>query len=205
MKFARYGTFLAALLIALICALSAKADEIEVQFSGALTNTGGAPGLSVGESFTGEFSYSTTDPLDVSIGGQSTYSLTSPEDSESVSVGSFNLLLQPLTGVHAFVSPGGEYFLTQDLVAPGTPGISISFNGGPGFLPSEALPDPLNTSEITSGSISFTFSQDSVDYAVGGNITQVSTVPEPRGLGWICFAIATLVVMLRRRVIVSRS
>jgi hypothetical protein len=205
MTFARFGTFPAASVLALMCALSAKADEIEVQFSGVLTNTGGAPGMSVGESFSGDFSYSTADPLDVSIGGQSTYSLTSPEDSESVSVGSFSLLLQPLTGVHAFVSPGGEYFLTQDFVAPGTAGISISFNGGPGFLPSEALPDPLNTSEITSGSISFTFSEDSVDYAVDGNISQVSTVPEPRGLGWICFAPVSLVVMLRRRFIASRS
>jgi hypothetical protein len=204
MKVARFTAFLAAFVLALICALSAKADEIEVQFSGVLSNTGGAPGMSVGESFSGAFSYSTTDLFDVSIGGQSTYSLTSPADSESVSVGSFDLSLQPLTGVHAFVSPGGEYFLTQDLVAPGTPGISISFNGGPGFLPSEALPDPLNTSEITSGSISFTFSEDSVDYAVDGNITQVSTVPEPRSLGWICFAIGSLVIV-RRRFTISQS
>lgn len=200
MKAARIATLAAASIAAWISVPSVQADEIDVQFSGVITNTDGAPGINVDDSFTGEFSYSTTDPFDVSVAGQSTYSLTSPEDSESVSVGSFNLALQPLSGINAFVSPGtSSYFLTQDFAPPGTPAISISFYGGSDFLSSQALPDPLNTSAITSGNIGFGFSEDDIDYSVEGSITQVSTVPEPSGLGPLCLATAPLILLLFRR------
>ncbi len=183
----------------LICAAMLPADEIEVQFSGLITSTD-APGMYVGESFSGGFAYSTTDPFDVSIGGQSTYSLTSPEDTEFVSVGSFSLSLQPLAGVDAFVSPGASsYFLTQDFVTPGAPGISIAFYGGSDFLSSQALPDPFNAADITGGNIGFGFSDDNVAYSVQGNITQVSTAPEPRWLGCVCLGIFSLVGLLFRR------
>jgi hypothetical protein len=198
MKFARWGTLAAASVFTFICASSLKADEIDVQFSGVITNTDGTPpGIFVGEAFTGAFSYSTTDPFDVSIGGQSTYSLTSPEDSESLSVGSFGLSLQPLTGVDAFVSPGtSSYFLTQDFE---TPGISIAFYGDSDFLSSQALPDPFNTAGFTGGVIGFNFSEDNVDYLVEGNITQVSNVPESGGLSSICFAALPVGFFLFRR------
>jgi hypothetical protein len=203
MKAARFVTFATAALVTLICASRLHADQIEVLFSGVISGSN-APGIDVGESFTGGFSYSTTDPFDVSVDGQSTYSLTSPEDFESVSVGSFNLSLQPLPGVDAFVSPGASsYFLTQDFVTPGTPGISIAFNGGSDFLSSQALPDPLNTAAITGGTIGFTFSEDNVDYSVQGNITNVFTTPEPGGAGLAIVALAVLI--FRRSLIVSRS
>ena len=205
MKSIRFGIFAAALATLLSYAPAVKADEIEVQFSGVITNTDGAPGMFVGEGFTGGFSYSTSDPFDVSIDGQSTYSLTSPEDNEFVSVGSFSLSLQPLSGVNAFVAPGpSSYFLTQDFVTPGTPGISISFYGGSDFLSSQALPDPLNTLDITSGNIGFSFSQDDADYSVEGNITQVSAASEPHGLVLV-FGFTVLVLLYRRPFIFSRS
>ncbi len=190
------------MLAASVCACALKADTIEIQFTGTISSSN-APDISVGESFSGEFTYSTTDPLDVSIGGQSTYSLTSPEDSESVSVGSFNLLLQPLTGLHAFVSPGASsYFLTQDFAMPG---ISIALYGGSDFLSSQALPDPLNTADITGGNIGFGFSEDDINYSVQGNITQVSTAPEPRGVAGCLGIVALIGLLFRRSVIVSRS
>ena len=186
-------------MVVLVCSSKLNADEIQVQFSGAVTDSGGVPGWYVGETFTGEFSYSTTDPFDVSVDGQSTYSLTSPEDSESVSVGSFNLLLQPLTGLHAFVSPGtSSYFLTQDFAAPGTPYMSLAFYGGSGFLSSQALPDPLNTAAITAGNIAFGFSENNVAYGVQGNITQVSTTPEPRSVVWVLGMLALVALAFRR-------
>jgi hypothetical protein len=206
MKFCRLTTSALVVLAASVCAGALRADTIEIQFAGTISGSN-APGISVGESFSGEFTYSTTDPFDVSIGGQSTYSLTSPEDSESVSVGSFNLLLQPLPGVHAFVSPGASsYFLTQDFFTHGTSGISVAFYGGSDFLSSQALPDPLNTADFTGGSIGFGFSEDNVDYSVQGNITQVSTAPEPRGVAECCLGIVALIGLLfRRSIIVSRS
>ena len=195
MKFARFGA-LAITALAMACA-SMKADEIVVQFSGVITNAGGAPGLDLGDSFTGEFSYSTTDPLDVSIGGQSTYSLTSLADQEFVTVGAFDLSIQPLTGVHAVVSPGAaSFFAIQDF---SNPGISITLNGGSSFLSSQALPDPLLTADVTSGNIGFQFSASDVDYSVQGNITQVSAVPEPRGASWASLGIVALLALVFRQ------
>jgi hypothetical protein len=206
MKFCRLATSALIVLAAFVCAGALNADTIEIQFAGTISGSN-APEISVGESFSGEFTYSTTDPFDVSIGGQSTYSLTSAEDSESVSVGSFALLLQPLTGVHAFVSPGASsYFLTQDFVTPGNSGISVAFYGGSDFLSSQALPDPLNTADITGGNIGFAFSEDNVSYSVQGNITQVSTAPEPRGVAGCCVGIVALLgLFFRKSTIVSRS
>ncbi|MGP0071102.1 MAG: hypothetical protein ACLPWF_04115 [Bryobacteraceae bacterium] len=196
MKSARLTALTLASAAALLCSSAAQADQIEVQFSGVITNAGGAPGISVGETFTGGFSYSAADPLDVSIGGQSTYSLTSPPDNEFVSVGALDLSIQPLTGVHAVVAPGAaSFFSIQDF---SNPGISITLNGGSSFLSSQALPDPLLTADVTSGSIGFQFSQDSVNYIVDGNITQVSNVPEPRGSVLACLGILALVFLLSR-------
>jgi hypothetical protein len=205
MKFCRLAASALVVLAASVCASALKADTIEIQFSGTISGTN-APGISVGESFSGEFTYSTTDPFDVSIGGQSTYSLASPEDSESVSAGSFTLLLQPLTGVDAFVSPGAaSYFLTQDFVTPGTPGISIAFFGGSDFLSSQALPDPINAADITGGSIGFGFSEDNVAYSVQGDITQVSNAPEPRGVAGCLGIVALIGLLFRKSIMVARS
>ena len=79
----------------------AKADEIEVQFSGVVTDSNG-PAVSVGDSFSGYFTYSSSDPFDILFLGQYEYSLTSPEDSQFVSVDGIDVTVQPLTGVDAF-------------------------------------------------------------------------------------------------------
>lgn len=191
--------------MAMVCASVVKAGEIEVQFSGVVTGSSG-PAVSVGDSFSGYFTYSASDPFDILILGQSEYSLTSPEDSEFVSVDGINVTVQPLTGVHAFVEPSTESFFTQDFVTAGTPGISLSFSGNSDFLTSGSLPDPFNALDFTSGNIGFGFSLDNVDYSVQGNITEVSTVPEPHGIGLLCFgSVALAVLILRRSLIVSRS
>jgi hypothetical protein len=162
--------------------------------------------VSVGDSFSGYFTYSASDPFDILISGQSEYSLTSPEDSEFVSVDGINVTVQPLTGVHAFVVPSAESFFTQDFGTPGTPIISLTFSGNSDFLTSGSLPDPFNAQDFTSGNIGFDFSLDNVDYSVQGNITGVSTVPEPRGIGLLCFGIVALALLLFRRLpIVSQS
>ena len=196
MEFARFRALVAAAL-AMGCVSMVKADEIEVQFSGAITDSSG-PAVSVGDTFSGYFTYSSSDPFDILILGQSEYSLTSPEDSEFVSVDGIEVTVQPLTGVHAFVVPSTESFFTQDFVSPGTPGISLTFSGNSDFLTSGSLPDPFNAQDITSGNIGFLFPLDDVDYSVQGNITEVSAVPEPRGVGLLCFGIGALALLLRR-------
>jgi len=196
MKIARFGA-LAVAVFAMVCASMVKADEIEVQFSGVVTDSSG-PAVSVGDSFSGYFTYSASDPFDILFLGQSEYSLTSPEDSESVSVDGIDVTVQPLTGVHGFVVPSTESFFTQDFVTPGTPGISLTFSGNSDFLTSGSLPDPFNAQDFTSGNIGFGFSLDDVDYSVQGNITEVSTVPEPRGIGLLCFGAVALALLLRR-------
>jgi hypothetical protein len=95
MKIARFGA-LAVAVFAMVCASMVKADEIEVQFSGVVTDSSG-PAVSVGDSFSGYFTYSASDPFDILFLGQSEYSLTSPEDSESVSVDGIDVTVQPLT------------------------------------------------------------------------------------------------------------
>jgi hypothetical protein len=196
MKVARFGALAVAALV-MVCASMVKADEIEVQFSGVVTNSNG-PAVSVGDSFSGYFTYSAGDPFDILFLGQSEYSLTSPEDSEFVAVDGIDVTVHPLTGVHAFVVPSTESFFTQDFVAPGTPGISLTFSGNSDFLTSGSLPDPFKAQDFTSGNIGFGFSLDDVDYSVQGNITQVSNVPEPRGSLPACVGILALVFLLRR-------
>lgn len=175
----------------------AKADEIEVQFSGVVTDSNG-PAVSVGDSFSGYFTYSSSDPFDILFLGQYEYSLTSPEDSQFVSVDGIDVTVQPLTGVDAFAVPSTESFFTQDFAGPGTPLISLTFSGNSDFLTSGSLPDPFNAQDFASGNIGFGFSLDDVDYSVQGNISGVSTVPEPRGIGSLCFGIVALAVLLRR-------
>jgi len=203
MKFSRFSAIALAAGV-IVSASMLKADEIEVQFSGVITNSSG-PAVSVGDSFSGYFTYSTGDPLDIVFLGQSEYSLTSPEDSEFVSVDGIDVSLQPPTGVRAFVDPSTESFFTQDFVTPGTDGISLTFTGNSNFLTSGSLPDPFNAQDFTSGDIGFDFSLDDVDYSVQGNITEVSSTPEPRGLGLACFAMLGAVLLFRRRFKASRS
>jgi len=196
---------LAIAMLVMVCVSAVKADEIEVQFSGVVTGSSG-PAISVGDSFSGYLTYSTSDPFEVLVLGQSEYSLTSPEDSEFVSLDGIDVAVQPLTGVHAFVVPSTESFFTQDFVTPGTPGISLTFGGNSDFLTSGSLPDPFNAQDVTSGSIGFGFSLDDVDYSVQGNITQVSEAPEPRGVAWVCFAgLALVLARFRGLLTISRS
>lgn len=190
----------AAVLASLLCvAKLLSADTVTVQFAGVVTQSSG-PAVYAGESFSGGFTYSTTDPFMVAVGGQSEYLLTSPDDSKFVSVGTFSLVHQPLTGVYAIVVPGPtSCFFTQDFVVPGATGISLQFCGGPNFAGSGALPDPFNVQDFTFGDIGFVFSADDVSYSVQGDITEVSTVPEPRGLGFACLVILPLAVLRLRR------
>jgi hypothetical protein len=197
MKFARFGA-LAVTALAMAGASIVKADEIEVQFSGVVTDSNG-PAVSVGDSFSGYFTYSSSDPFDVLLLGQSEYSLTSPEDSEFVSVDGIDVTVQPPTGVHAFVVPSTESFFTQDFGGPGTPLISLTFSGNSDFLTSGSLPDPFNAQDFTSGNIGFDFSLGDVDYSVQGNITEVSAAPEPRGVSWACWGIVALIALVYRR------
>lgn len=217
MKFRRLATP-AAIAVVLVCASSLTADTIGVQFGGTITTTN-APGISVGESFSGGFTYTTTDPLETSIAGLNSYAMVSPEDSVFVSVGGLDLsLAQPLSGVTAIVgqgplsidtNPDQDFFAIQSFSSPGTTsvGISIQLIGDLNFLSSGALPDPFNAADVTLGggsgltsSIGFDFTDaKNNSYTVEGEITQISTVPEPRGLGLASLGVLALALLAFRR------
>ena len=214
MTSARLAT-LAGAWVVLICPSFLKADEIEVQFAATISMTT-APDLYVGESFTGEFTYSTTDPLETSIGGVNSYALVSSEDSLSVSVASLNLSFAlPPSGATAIVgqapvyfdtNPNQNYFAIQDF---SNPGMSIQLVGDPNFFSSDALPDPFNAFDITLGSSPGLTSNVGFDfggYATEGDLTQISTVPEPRELEVACLGMASIFgLFLRRSLTASRS
>jgi hypothetical protein len=172
MKFYRLATLACATAAAFSFASPARADIIEVDFSGLIfaTNT---PGISGGDSFSGSFTYSTIDPFEGSSGGLESYLLTAPEDSLSLSVDGSTLSLgQPLSGVTALVglapltsdpNPHQDYFAVEAGSSAGTvstsfdipgysfAGLSVQLVGSPTFLSSGALPDPFNASDVTLG------------------------------------------------------
>ncbi|HEY2123057.1 MAG TPA: hypothetical protein VGH07_05640, partial [Chthoniobacterales bacterium] len=150
MIFARCGALAVAASVALVWICSAKADEVEVQFSGVITSTN-APGLFTGEGFSGGFSYSTTDPFLTSAFGLTDYSLVSPEDGLFVSAGGLDASVAPPANVLTAVvgqgplsfdpDPAQAYFSIQSF-SSGT--VSIQLIGNSNFLTSDALPDPLS-------------------------------------------------------------
>src|ERR1700722_9735389 len=160
----------AALLVS--CISSARADTIDVQFAGTIfvSNT---PGITPGESFSGGFSYSTTDTFEGSSNGLNSFNLTSPEDSLFVSIGGLTVSLgQPVSGVTALVGlaplsfdsdPTQDYFAVESDSSSGTvstsfdipgldfDGLSVQLIGDTNFLSSGALPDPFDTSDVLFG------------------------------------------------------
>ena len=172
MKSCRLATLAWAAVAAFSCASSAMADLVAVNFAGTIyaTNT---PGISVGDSFSGGFSYSTTDAFAGLSGGLYSYLLTSPGDSLSVSVGGSTLSLgNPLAGLSALVglgplsfdsNPNQDYFAVEAASNAGTvstsfaipgynfAGLSVELVGDLNFLSSGALPNPFNTSDVTFG------------------------------------------------------
>jgi hypothetical protein len=235
MKFYRFATLAWAAVALFSSASLVRADTVEVNFNGLIyaTNT---PGISAGDSFSGSFSYSTSDPFEGSSGGLDTYLLTSPEDGLSVSVDGSTLSLgQPLSGVTAIIglaplsfdsNPHQDYFAVEGGSSAGTvstsfdlpgyayAGLSVQLVGAPSFLSPGALPDPLNTSDVTLGLVSgainsvvsFDFEDANSDvYFTAGYITELSAgvsasaVPEPHGLGLACLGIVALALLLFRR------
>ena len=216
-------------MIAINCASSARADTVEVNFAG-LIYANNTPGISTGEMFSGSFSYSTTDTFEGSSGGRNTD--PSSDDSLSVSVGGSTLSLgQLLFGVTALVglgplsfdsNPNQDYFAVEGGSSAGTvsttfdvpgyeyAGLSVQLVGGLNFLSSDALPDPLNTSDVTlglvSGSIDSVVSFDFEDaendvFYTSGYITEisaVSAVPEPHGVSLACLGMVALALLLFR-------
>jgi hypothetical protein len=154
------------------CISSARADTIDVQFGGTIfvSNT---PGITPGESFSGGFSYSTTDPFEGSSNGLNSFNLASPEDSLFVSIGGSSVSLgQPLSGVTTLVGlapltfdsdPNQDYFAIESDSTSGTvstsfdipgldfDGVSIQLIGDTSFLRSNALPDPFDTGDVIFG------------------------------------------------------
>jgi hypothetical protein len=223
MRFFRIAAIAASAMV-LCTAFSLRADTVEVYFSGTiyLTDT---PGISTGQTFSGGFSYSTTDTFEGSSGGLSSYSLTSPEDTLFFSVGGSTVTLgTPLSGVTANVGlaplsfdpdPDQDYFAIEADSNAGTvltnfdipgyqfAGLSAQLIGNTNFLSSDALPDPFNTSDVTFGlgsvfsSTTLYFSDQKGDvYFSVGEITQISTTPEPRGAGLAALGIAALALLI---------
>lgn len=209
MKSSRFSILSAVVVFAAIGTSPLKADEIEVLFSGVVTITT-APGVNVGDSFSGELIYSTDDPFEVLLGGQSEYSLLGPGNSESLSSGAYSVSLDPPAGIadNIFIDPGLGCVFAQAFAPVGAPAMSLQFCGNSDFLTSGALPDPFDASDVILGNVAFPSSNAgfTVDgYFVDGYVTQVSTVPEPRGSPFV-FAFAVLAaVALRRRLMASRS
>jgi hypothetical protein len=216
MEFSRFATWATVLAVTLICASLANADQINVRFSG-IINLSNAPGVVVGESFSGGFSYSTNDLFETSVDGLYEYSMVSPEDSLFVSVGGLEVsLAPPVNGMTIDVgqgpvfidpNPDQDYFSIQTSSTSASR-ISIQLLGDLAFLTSSALPDPFNAGDVTLGpeslpsSVSIFFGPTSA----GGNITEISTVPEPRGMAWVGLALLALAaVVSRRSSILSRS
>jgi hypothetical protein len=216
MEFSRFVTLATVFAVALFCASRAMADQINVQFSG-IINLSNAPGVEVGESFSGGFSYSTNDLFDTSVDGLYEYSMVSPEDSLFVSVGGLEVsLAPPLNGMTidlgqgpVFIDPNPDqdYFSIQTSSTSASR-ISIQLLGDLAFLSSSALPDPFNAGDVTLGpeslpsSVSIFFGSSSAS----GNITEISAVPEPRGMAWVGLALITLAALVSRRsTILSRS
>jgi hypothetical protein len=158
--------------IVLSCISSAKADTIAVQFAGTVF-VSDTPGITSGESFSGGFSYSTTDTLEGSSNGLNSFDLASPEDSLFVSIGGSTVSLgQPVSGVTALVGlapltfdsdPKQDYFAIESDSTSGTvstsfdipgldfDGVSIQLIGDANFLSSNALPDPFDTGDVFFG------------------------------------------------------
>jgi hypothetical protein len=192
------------------------ADQINVQFSG-IINLSSAAGVEVGESFSGGFSYSTNDLFETSVDGLYEYSMVSSEDSLFVSVGGLEVsLAPPVNGMTINVgqgpvfidpNPDQDYFSIQTSSTSASR-ISIQLLGDLAFLSSSALPDPFNAGDITLGpeslpsSVSIFFGSSSAS----GNITEISTVPEPRGMAWVGLAMLALAAWVSQRwSILSRS
>lgn len=193
---------------------SLRADEIYVQFSGTISLTD-VPGEFVGETFSGGFSYSTTDPFVVTVDGLSEYSLVSPLDSAFGSVGGLSVFIAPPDGLTATLGqgpliidsdPNQDYFSIQTASGPARR-ISIQMLGDLNFLSSSSLPDPFNAGHVTLGpeslptSVGFFFG----GYSAEGDITEISTVPEPRGVAWVLGILALIALGYRCSVTVSRS
>ncbi len=192
------------------------ADQISVQFSG-IINLSSAPGVEVGESFSGGFSYSTSDLFETSADRLYEYSMVSPEDSLFVSVGGLEVsLAPPLNSMTIDVgqgpvfidpNPDQDYFSIQTSSTSASR-ISIQLLGDLAFLTSSALPDPFNAGDVTLGpeslpsSVGIFFGASSAS----GNITEISAVPEPRGMAWVGLALIALAAFVSRRsTILSRS
>jgi hypothetical protein len=154
------------------CISSARADTIDVQFAGTIfvSNT---PGITPGESFSGGFSYSTTDSFEGSSNGLNSFNLASAEDSLFVSIGGSTVSLgQPVSGVTTLVGlapltfdsdPNQDYFAIESDSSSGTvssnfdipgldfDGLSVQLIGDTNFLSSGALPDPIDTGDVIFG------------------------------------------------------
>jgi len=208
MERSRLASLVVSAAVVLSCVASARADTIEVQFTGTIfvTNT---PGITPGESFSGGFSYSTADTFEGSSNGLNSFNLTSPEDSLFVSIGGSTVSLgPPVSGVTALVGlaplsfdsdPNQDYFAIESDSSSGTvstnfdipgfhfDGLSAQLIGDSNFLSSGALPDPLDTSHVIFGldtnglssSITLNFADANNDvFFTVGDISEVSAVTE---------------------------
>jgi hypothetical protein len=208
MKHSRWASLVVSAAVLLSYVASAKADTIEVQFSGTIF-VSDTPGITSGESFSGGFTYSTTDTFEGSSNGLNSFNLTDPEDNLFVSIGGSTVSLgQPVSGVTALIGlaplsfdsdPNQDYFAVESDSSSGTvstsfdipgvhfDGLSTQLIGNTNFLSSGALPDPFDTSDVIFGldtnglssSITLNFADANNDVLFTvGEITDVSAVTE---------------------------
>ncbi len=208
MKPSRLPSLVVSAAVALSCVSSARADIIEVQFTGTISATN-TPGITDGESFSGGFTYSTGDTFEGTSNGLNSFDLTSPEDSLFLSIGGSTVSLgEPLNGVTALVglaplsfdsNPNQDYFTVQSDSTAGTvstsfglpgehfSGLSAQLIGDTNFLTSGALPDPFDTGDVLLGlgssglssSVTLNFADANNDvFFTVGEITGVSAISE---------------------------
>jgi hypothetical protein len=194
--------------VALSCYSLAKADIVEVQFTGIVSATN-TPGITGGESFSGGFTYSTGDTFEGTSSGLNTFDLTSSDDSLFLTIGGSTISIgQPLNGVTALVglapltfdsNPNQDYFSVQSDSTAGTvstsfdlpgdhfSGLSVQLIGSTNFLTSGALPNSFDTGDVTFGfgspglasSMTLNFADSSHDdFFTLGEITEVSAISE---------------------------
>jgi hypothetical protein len=220
-------------MIALTRASLLRADTVDVRFAGTIVASS-IPGVGLGDSFSGGFSYSTEDPFIGTSAGLNSFNLGSDVDTFFLSVdGSILSLGKPLSGLTASVGnapvsfdpdPTQDYFQISSNANSGTVattfslpgfqfnGFSIQLVGDAGFIPSGALPDPFDASKVIFGSdailsavvFDFADTNGQDDFAVG-QLDQTSSVPEPRGLALTVLAILLLVGLFARRAAYSLS
>lgn len=144
--------------------------NITVSYTGQIQFSN-VPGVAVGTPFTGNFTYSTSDPV-LGVGSNYiVYSLNDPSDSLFLSVAGFQFFVSASPNLGMIVKNGpvnisipGDYLQVSQNSSSGTgnfstnyPGLQFDqsgtqFVGGLSFLKSNAIPNPFNTAGLILGS-----------------------------------------------------